>query len=73
MLLHIKSWMPQLNLFMTFAHFVQSFASVVVCNVMELIYLLRVPCKKKAAVGNSNVMQREVTPERPDHITRGLM
>ena len=52
-LLSIKPWMPQLNLlnlFMNVAHFVQPFASVVVCNVMELLCLLRVPCKSKAAV-----------------------
>lgn len=52
-LLHIKSWMPQLNLlnlFTTVAHIVQPFASVVVHNVMELICLLRVACKRKAEV-----------------------
>ena len=51
--LHIKSWMPQLNLlnlFTTVAHVVQPLASVVVHNVMELICLLRVACKRKAEV-----------------------
>ena len=67
-LLHIKPWMPQLNLlnlFTTVAHIVQPFASVVVHNVMELICLLRV--QEESSGENSNAKQREVTPE--DRVT----